>query len=97
MSAMTLDFNQLRLNIQDDYNAIVGQLNEYKNTDDDPIDYEQLHVNLTDLRSHIQLLFSIYSDDDDDQNIIDEINLEIPYVYNPYLDDQDDDVDDSEE
>lgn len=64
---MTLDFNQLRLNIQRDYNSVVELINhEYDDIENSIIlegfDIEHLRVRLNDLRAGIATLMCVYTD-----------------------------------
>lgn len=64
---MTLDFNQLRLNIQRDYNWLVKLINqEYDDIDNqlllEGFDVERLRDKLHDLRGSIATLMCAYTD-----------------------------------
>lgn len=64
---MTLDFNQLRLDIQREYNSIVKFLNqEYDDTEDklqiEGIGIERLSNKLSNLRVSISMLMCAYTD-----------------------------------
>ncbi len=64
---MTLDFNQLRLDIQREYNSIVKLLNqEYDDTEDklqiEGIGIERLSNKLSNIRVSISMLMCAYTD-----------------------------------
>lgn len=73
---MNVDFNNLRLNIQTNFNVIVGMLSECCDLDEINMDctqVEELQSELNDLRDHIATLMCIYTDDSN--NIADQANL----------------------
>ena len=81
---MKLDFNGLRLNLQEQVNDITQALNDNYDEDDDSLSLSDfalsdLSKKLKDLRNSIVILMCLHVEGNDDiRSLADDVNLTIP-------------------